>query len=75
MKLCAVVKAELSYGASLSAHKAANLRAVEAFCAPFVSLPFDDACAQTYGVLRAQLPAMSESPEDLVRQLRDDERY
>lgn len=132
LKLCAVVKAELSYGASLSAHKAANLRTVEAFCAPFVSLPFDDACAQTYGVLRAdlrhrgmqagsndlmiaatalthdltlvthdtkeferipglrledwrpffldhaalraQLPAMSESPEDLARRLRGDER-
>lgn len=55
LKLCSVVKAELSYGACFSAQKAANLRAVEAFCTPFVSLPFDDACAQAYGVLRAEL--------------------
>lgn len=55
LKLCSVVKAELFYGAGFSAEKAANLRAVEAFCAPFVSLAFDDACAKAYGALRAEL--------------------
>lgn len=55
LRLCSVVKAELLYGARLSADRTANLHAVSAFCAPFVSLAFDDACTQTYGVLRADL--------------------
>jgi tRNA(fMet)-specific endonuclease VapC len=53
--LCAVVKAELFYGARKSAQIAKNLRLVRAFCAPFVSLPFDDHCAEHYGMIRADL--------------------
>jgi predicted nucleic acid-binding protein len=33
----------------------AFLKLVDAFCAPFVSLPFDDACIEAYARLRAQL--------------------
>lgn len=53
--LCAVVKAELAYGAWKSARRAANLRLIERFCAPMASLPFDDSCAMRYGEIRAQL--------------------
>ena len=53
--LCAVVKAELFYGARKSAQVAKNLALVRAFCAPFVSVAFDDRCAEHYGMIRADL--------------------
>lgn len=53
--LCAVVKAELLYGTRKSAQVAKNLALVRAFCEPFVSLPFDDRCAEHYGMIRADL--------------------
>jgi tRNA(fMet)-specific endonuclease VapC len=53
--LCSVVKAELNYGARNSQHVDANLRRLEQFFAPFVSLPFDDAAAARYGELRTSL--------------------
>ena len=34
---------------------AENLQRVETFCRAFESLPFDDAAAERYGVVRAQL--------------------
>ena len=37
---------------------ARNLRGVEAFCLPFVSLPFNDDCARIYGQVRAELQRM-----------------
>lgn len=54
-RLCSVVKAELHFGAHNSARVAENLQRVEAFCRAFESLPFDDAAAERYGVVRAQL--------------------
>ncbi|MFC1708284.1 type II toxin-antitoxin system VapC family toxin, partial [Planctomycetota bacterium] len=53
--LCAVVKAELLYGARKSRSVAKVLRNLERFFAPLVSLPFDDDCAHQYGLLRADL--------------------
>lgn len=53
--LCAVVKAELLYRARKSARVAKNLALVRTFCEPFVSLPFDDRCAEHYGMIRADL--------------------
>ncbi len=53
--LCSVVKAELLYGARHSERVAANLRRLHGFFAPFECLPFDDAAAEWYGVIRAQL--------------------
>lgn len=55
MLLCSVVKAELLYGARRSAKVDDNLKKLDAFFAPFSSLPFDDAAAERYGVIRAQL--------------------
>ncbi len=53
--LCSVVKAELEFGARNSSRVADNLQRVAAFCDAFQSLPFDDAAAGQYGVVRADL--------------------
>ena len=53
--LCSVVKAELYFGARNSRRVADNLQRVTAFCGAFQSLPFDDAAAAQYGVIRADL--------------------
>jgi len=50
-----VVKAELIYGARKSGRVAANLRILERFFAAIASVPFDDRCAEEYGVIRAEL--------------------
>lgn len=55
VRLCSVVKAELQFGAHNSGRVAENLQRVEIFCRAFESLPFDDAAAGRYGVVRAQL--------------------
>jgi tRNA(fMet)-specific endonuclease VapC len=53
--LCAIVKAELIFGAMRSADPAKHLAQVTAFVQPFDSFPFDDACVDAYGTLRADL--------------------
>lgn len=53
--LCSTVKGELLYGARASAKIDANLKRLDAFFAPLQSLPYDDAAAEWYGVIRAQL--------------------
>ena len=55
VKLCSVVKAELLYGARHSARVEENLGRLARFFEIFESLPFDDAAAEHYGVVRAQL--------------------
>ncbi len=53
--LCAVVKAELTFGAYRSQRMAENLRVLKRFFEPFASLPFDDACVDVYGRIRSDL--------------------
>lgn len=53
--LCSVVVAELFYGARKSNQVAKNVALVREFCSPFVSLPFDDRCADYYGTIRCDL--------------------
>lgn len=55
IQLCSIVKAELVFGAQNSRRAAENLRTLQTFFEPFVSLPFDDRCAEEYGILRADL--------------------
>jgi len=55
VRLCSVVVAELSFGARNSARVEQNLSTIERFRAPFISLPFDDAAAEHYGGIRAEL--------------------
>lgn len=66
--LCAVVKAELIYGARKSARVDANLRLLARFFSPLVSLPFDDGCAEEAGVIRLDLERSGRpiGPNDLL---------
>lgn len=65
--VCAVVKAELFYGAQRSHDPARSLAVQYKFLQPYRSLPFDDAAAEIAGVLRAQLvkQGMPIGPYDL----------
>jgi tRNA(fMet)-specific endonuclease VapC len=62
------VKAELLYGARRSGRPADNLRALARFFEPIVCLPFDDECAERYGVLRGELERVGTpiGPTDLM---------
>ena len=53
--VCSVVKAELCYGAMKSANPERNFALQQSFLAQFISLPFDDLAATTFGEIRAQL--------------------
>ena len=66
--LCSVVKAELLYGARKSSRRADNLRLLDRFFMPLTSLPFDDACAEQYGVIRTELETAGTpiGPNDLM---------
>ncbi len=55
IRLSAITKAELLYGARHSREVERNLQRVTAFAQPFLSLPFDDLCAEHYGRIRADL--------------------
>ena len=68
IRLSSITKAELLFGARHSARVAANLRLLERFFAPFVSLPFDDRCAEHYSALREDLAARGQliGPNDML---------
>jgi tRNA(fMet)-specific endonuclease VapC len=68
IRLCSVVVAELLYGVARSAQRSRNLAKVRQFCAPFVSLPFDDQAAGEYGEIRAYLEmiGLPIGPNDLL---------
>jgi len=53
--VCSIVKAELCFGAMKSANPERNFTLQQAFLKQFVSLPFDDLAATTFGVIRSQL--------------------
>jgi tRNA(fMet)-specific endonuclease VapC len=65
---CAVVKAELLYGAYRSARREDNLRLLAILFQQFDSLPFDDAAADAYGRIRADLTRRGTpiGPNDLM---------
>ena len=66
--LCSIVKAELAYGAYRSSRVAENLRLLERFFSPFVSISFDDRCVEAYGRIRRELEraGMPIGPNDLL---------
>ncbi|MCX7016270.1 MAG: type II toxin-antitoxin system VapC family toxin [Candidatus Sumerlaeota bacterium] len=66
--ISAITKAELLYGARHSARPAANLRLLDSLFAVFVSLPFDDPCAEHHAAIRADLSARGQliGPHDLL---------
>jgi tRNA(fMet)-specific endonuclease VapC len=51
--LCTVVKAELAYGVRLASEPDRAAALIDAFCQPFQSLSFDDACIDAYARVRA----------------------
>lgn len=53
--LCAIVKAELFYGAMKSVNPGSTLTNQERFLNRFVSLAFDDVAARIFGEIRADL--------------------
>jgi len=68
VRLSAVVKAELLYGARKSTRIDDNLRLLRRFFIPFVSLPFDDRCAEEAGLIRLDLERSGRpiGPNDLL---------
>jgi tRNA(fMet)-specific endonuclease VapC len=68
VRLSSVVKAELLYGARRSARAAENLRLLGRFFATFACVPFDDYCAEEYGIIRAELERAGTpiGPNDLL---------
>jgi tRNA(fMet)-specific endonuclease VapC len=53
--VCAIVRAELYYGARKSDRIEENLMAHANFVQPYRTLPFDELAAQHYGQIRAEL--------------------
>ncbi len=66
--LCSIVKAELFYGAFKSNNPLKTLRRQKEFCDGFSSFHFDDAAAQLYGEIRADLEKRGQiiGPNDLL---------
>ena len=66
--LSTITKAELLYGARHSTRVSANLLLLEKFFRPFVSLPFDDGCAECYAGIRSELASQGKpiGPHDLL---------
>ena len=60
IKIPAMVKAELYYGAQKSADPGRNQDLVELFLAPFEVIPFDAASANEYGIIRCQFERKGE---------------
>ena len=55
VRVCSVVKAEMFAGALRSTDPVRSLVRQQAFLATFVSLPFDDPAAESYGLIRSHL--------------------
>jgi tRNA(fMet)-specific endonuclease VapC len=55
VRICSVVVAELWYGCARSAKPSANRAAVDALIAPFSSLPYTDAAADHFVMIRYSL--------------------
>lgn len=68
IRLCAVVKAELYYGARHSARVDHHLEVLSRFFDAVASVPFDDLCAEHYGSIRADLARQGAliGPNDLL---------
>ena len=68
VRVCAIVKAEMYYGAMKSADPFNTLAQQKVFLDAFESLPFDDAAAEAYGRLRAELARRGTpiGPNDLM---------
>ena len=68
LALGSIVRAELLWGARNSLRVVENLERVQVFAEPLVSLPFDDDCAEHYGLIRTDLQSRGEpiGPNDTL---------
>lgn len=68
LAVCAVVKAELFYGAMKSRYPERNLQKQKQFLNRFISYPFDDEIADEYGKIRSYLEKAGTpiGPNDLM---------
>ena len=68
IKISAIVKAELLFGAQQSQHPAHTSRIVEEFLRPFEIVPFCDRCAVSYAHIRSDVErrGVSIGPNDLL---------
>lgn len=66
--VCSIVKAELLFGARNSQRVDANLQVLKMFFAPLHRLPFDDQCADEYGLIRSDLKTQGRliGPNDML---------
>jgi len=55
IKIPAIVKAELLYGAEKSQNKAKNLANINRFLEPFEIIPFDNECSIVYSKIRSSM--------------------
>jgi tRNA(fMet)-specific endonuclease VapC len=55
VKICSIVKSELLYGARKSSRISENLQILSKFFTVIQSIPYDDLCAEHYGMIRADL--------------------
>ena len=64
---CTIVVAELRHGCLRSRKPEANRKVLDALLAPYIALPFDDAAAELYAVLRHHLESIGQNigPLDL----------
>jgi tRNA(fMet)-specific endonuclease VapC len=58
--LCAVIKAELCFGARKSRNAAKVLSTMREFWQPLPCFPFDDDCAEEYGMIRTVLEQLGQ---------------
>jgi tRNA(fMet)-specific endonuclease VapC len=68
IKIPAIVKAELYFGAENSKKRDENMNSIESFLLPFEIVPFDSAAAAQYGTIRAALEKAGKpiGPNDLL---------
>ena len=70
LTICSIVVSELMYGVqrALPVHQANNRRKIDQLRLQFISLPFDDAAAETCGTVRAHLASLGTpiGPNDLL---------
>jgi len=65
----AISVAELTHGANRSIHREDNLARLEVLLSALIILPFDEAAARRFGILKAELEKRGEPLDDLDLQI------
>jgi len=65
----AISVAELTHGANRSIHREDNLARLEVLLSALIILPFDEAAARRFGILKAELEKQGEPLDDMDLQI------